>query len=131
LPNLEYLALWNTPFQAEGIAVGQYQGRWYDGEINQVAADGDIKAVKARVASGAMIMNDQWDGPIHWAVRNGREEVCRYLVALEPSIVNEPACYDGVYEAETPLSLAISHHQPKIEFFLRRHGAKITSEEDN
>ncbi|WP_054461486.1 leucine-rich repeat domain-containing protein [Phaeobacter sp. 11ANDIMAR09] len=131
LPNLEQLALWNTPFQEEGIATGQYQGRWYDSGLLSDAADGDLEAVKARVARGAMIMEDQWDGPIHWAIRNGREEVCRFLVALEPSIVNDPACYDGVYEAETPLSLAINHQHSEIVELLLKHGAKMSADEDD
>lgn len=129
LPNLRHLTLWNTPFQAEGVATGKYQGRWYDDGLNSDAADGDVQAVKSRVARGAMIMGDQWDGPIHWAIRNGQIEVCRFLISLEPSIVNDPACYDGVHEAETPLSLAMDHQQPEIVELLLQHGAKISPDE--
>ena len=128
---LTYLALWNTPIQSQARGVGRYSGRWYDRDIVRYAGSGDVTAFKTAVARGAMVGEDQWEGPIHVAIRKGQIEICRFLVMLDPFLANDFAFYDGVYPADTALSLAIDCNQREIVELLLDHGARIALSYDD
>ncbi len=123
--NLTYLALWNTPVQAQARGTCAYGGRWYDSDVLSFAGSGDLEAFKAAVARGAMVSEDQWEGPLHVAIRNGHIGICRFLLSLDLSIANDVAYYDGVYTADTALSLAIDFKRREIVELLLQHGVRI------
>ena len=128
---LTYLALWNTPIQTQARGVGRYSGRWYDSDSFRFVRDGDLAAYKKAVARGAMVSEDQWEGPIHAAIHSGQIEIVRFLLSLDPFLANDVAFYDGVYPADTALSLAIDCNQREIVELLLEHGARIALSYDD
>lgn len=119
LPDLRHLILWNTQVQEHAFGQGAYDGRWSDDRIWKPITDGDLDGVKACVARGAMIGARDWEGPFHGVVKAGHLDICRFLVSLDPGLVDEIASYDGVYPCDTPLSLAIKHgHRHIVDFLI-------------
>lgn len=125
LPELKTLVLWNTGLQSQSRGVGPYYGRWFDSAIHGDVTKGNLRAVKDRVARGAMIGEDQWSGPIHSAVKSGHLKICQFFVSVDKEMVNDVAFYDGVYPRDTPLSHAIKSRQTAIIAFLLENGARL------
>ena len=92
--------------------------------IHDVAAVGDIKAVKQHLAAGIDVdAKDTNDAlgmtPLHYAVANGHKEVIELLLVAAGVNVKTG---NGL----TPLDLAESKGDKEIIDILRKHGGKTT-----
>lgn len=104
----------------------KYKPRVFGSELERCVAKGDLDGVKRAVARGYSVHANDWDGPFHLAVSEGHLEICRYLLSVEPTLVNEWAGYDEIQPPDTPLGLAIkSDSQPMIALLLD-HGADVS-----
>lgn len=126
LGQLQHIALAGTQTPDWPNASHVHQGRWMDTDLDRHISTGDLENVRASVRRGAMIGAADWAGPMHHAIDRGDLDICRYLLSLDPELLNEVAFYDGVCPPDTPLALAILRKHAHITRFLLEAGADVT-----
>jgi len=100
-----------------------------DISIQDAAFEGDIEAVKQRLAAGEDVnaKNDLGSTPLHWA---STKEIAELLIAKGADVNAKIKL--GEYKGQTPLDIATHPDNPKdtaeTADLLRKHGAKTGAE---